>query len=79
MDFLTLDVNNYGFYVGILLLSVVVIAVYKDWVLLTPALVLQYLVMAVIANDVNNTVSRVMIGPIPLAVFLKGVSGIVSG
>ena len=79
MDFLTLDVNNYGFYVGILLLSVVVIAVYKDWVLLTPALVLQFLVMAVIANDVNNTVSRVMIGPLPLAIFLKGVSGIVSG
>lgn len=79
MNFLTIDAGNYGFYVGILLLSVVVIAVYKDWVLLTPALVAQYLVLAVIANQLNNTASRVLLGPIPLAIFLKGMSGIVAG
>jgi hypothetical protein len=79
MDFFTLDAGNYGFYVGALLLSLVVIAVYKDWVLLTPALVVQYLVMAVIANDLNNTAARVMLGPIPLAVYLKGMSGVVAG
>ncbi len=79
MDLFTLNADNYGFYVGLLLLSVVVIAVYKDWVLLTPALVLQFVVLAVIANDVNNTVAKVMIGPVPLAIFLKGMSGVVAG
>ncbi|HEX2916737.1 MAG TPA: hypothetical protein VH186_38610 [Chloroflexia bacterium] len=79
MDFLTLDANNYGFYVAALLLSAVVIAVYKDWLLLTPALVIQFLALAVIANDLNNTASRVLLGPVPLAVFLQGVSGIVAG
>ncbi len=79
MNFLTIDANNYGFYVALLLFSVVVIAVYKDWLLLTPALVLQFLVLAVISNDLNNTATRVMLGPVPLAVFLKGVSGIIAG
>ena len=78
-DFLTLTADNYIFYMGLLLLSVVVIAVYKDWVLLTPALVIQFLVLAVIANNLDNTVSRVMIGPVPLLVFMKGTSGLISG
>lgn len=79
MDFLTINQNNYVFFVGMLLVSSVVLAVYKDWVLLTPALVVQFISVAVIANDLNETTVRVMLGAIPLAVFLKGVSGIIAG
>ncbi len=79
MDFLTIDAGNYGFYAAILLLSTIIIAVYKNWLLLTPALVLQFLVVAIIANQLNTTATRVMLGPLPLAVFLKGVAGVVAG
>lgn len=79
MNFLTLTADNIGFYAAALVLSTVVIAVYKDWILLTPALVIQFVVLAIIANDLNNTVARVMLGPLPLGVFLKGTSGIVAG
>ncbi len=79
MDLLTIDANNYGFYVTALLLSAVVIAVYKNWLLLTPALVIQFVVLAIIANQLNTTSTRVMMGPLPLAVFLKGVAGVIAG
>jgi len=79
LDLLSLNQNNYVFFVGLLLVSSVVLAVYKDWVLLAPALVVQFLTVAVIANELNETTVRVMLGVIPLAVFLKGVSGIVAG
>ena len=79
MDFLTIDAGNYGFYVAALLLSAVVIAVYKNWLLLTPALVIQFLVLAVIANQLNTTTARVMMGPLPLSVFLQGVAGLIAG
>jgi len=71
--------DNYIVFVAILLISSVVLAVYKDWLLLTPALVLQYLSVAVIANNLNETTVRVMLGALPLAVFLKGVSGVIAG
>lgn len=79
MDFLTINQTNYVFFLGLLLVSSVILAVYKDWSLLTPALVVQYITVAVIANELNETTVRVMLGNIPLAVFLKGVSGIIAG
>jgi hypothetical protein len=79
MDFFTLTSASVGFYAAALVISTVVIAVYKDWILLTPALVVQYFVLAVIANDLNNTTARVMMGTIPLAVFLKSTSGVIAG
>ncbi len=79
MDFLTIDQSNYVSFVALLLISSVVLAVYKDWILLSPALVVQFVAVAVISNDLNSTVVRVMLGNIPLAVFLKGVSGVIAG
>lgn len=79
MDFLTITQANYVYFLALLLISSVVLAVYKDWVLLTPALVVQYVTVAVIANELNETTVRVMLGGIPLAVFLKGVSGVIAG
>lgn len=79
MDFLTLNQNNYVIFVGLLLISSVILAVYKDWTLLAPALVVQFLTVAVIANELNETTLRVMLGNVPLAVFLKGMSGIIAG
>ncbi len=79
MDFLTINQGNYIFFLGVLLLSSVVLAVYKDWILLTPALVAQFFTVALIANELNETTLRVMLGAVPLAIFLKGVSGLVAG
>ncbi|NWJ45181.1 MAG: hypothetical protein HXX08_04800 [Chloroflexi bacterium] len=78
MDFLTLTAGNYIFYIGLLVASCVALAVYKDWVIITPALVFQYFVVAVVANDQNGTAQRVMLGSIPLAVFLKTMSGVIA-
>ncbi len=78
MDFLTLTKDNYSIYIALLIASSIVLSVYKDWLLITPALVIQYFTLAVIANDQNGTAERVMLGSVPLAVFLKTMSGVVA-
>jgi hypothetical protein len=78
MDFLTLNQSNYAIYIGLLVAATVVLAVYKDWLLLTPALVIQFFVLSVIANSQNGTAERVMLGSVPLAIFLKTMSGVIA-
>jgi len=79
MNFLTLTKDNYNVFLALLLASAVIMTVFKDWRVLTPALVVQYLALAVIANSLNETTVRVMLGPLPLAIFLKGLAGVLAG
>lgn len=79
MNYLILTKDNYSIFLGLLLLSSAVMTIFKDWRILTPALVVQYVTLAIVANSLNETTVRVMMGPIPLAVFLKGVAGIIAG
>jgi hypothetical protein len=79
MSFLNLTQDNYNIFLGLLLASAAIMTVFKDWRILTPALVLQYWALAVIANSLNETTVRVMLGVLPLSIFLKGVAGLLAG
>lgn len=81
MDFLNLTQSNYIFYVIMLVVSAVIVTIYKDWLLLAPAIIIQFFALAVIANELNGTTTRALLGTsgLPLAVFLKTMSGVIAG
>lgn len=79
MSLLALTRDNYNLFLGLLLVSAAIMTVFKDWRILTPALVVQYVALAVIANSLNETTVRVMLGSLPLAIFLKGLAGLIAG
>jgi hypothetical protein len=81
MNFLTINQDNYLVYLILLIVSCVILTVYKDWLLLTPSLIIQFFALAVIANELNGTTTRTLLGTsgLPLAFFLKMMSGVVAG